>query len=99
MNRTRQIERRIAAIKRTLGRVGDMRPGSLSVQTRSWGGQYRQLSYTHLGKGRTEYVPPKRVKDVTRQLANYRKFKELTQEWVNLSIELCNLKADNDEES
>ena len=99
MNRTRQIERRIAAIKRTLGRVGDMRPGSLSVQTRSWGGQYRQLSYTHLGKGRTEYVPPKRVKDVTRQLANYRKFKELTQEWVNLSIELCKLKADNDEES
>ena len=99
MNRTRQIERRIAAIKPTLGRVGDMRPGSLSVQTRSWGGQYRQLSYTHLGKGRTEYVPPKRVKDVTRQLANYRKFKELTQEWVNLSIELCKLKADNDEES
>ena len=99
MDQTRQIERRIEAIKRTLGRVGDMRPGSLSVQTRSWGGQYRQLSYTHLGKGRTEYVPPKRVKEVTRQLANYRKFKELTQEWVNLSIELCKLKADNDEES
>lgn len=99
MIRMRQIERRIETIKRTLACLGDMRPGSLSVQTRSWGGHYRQLSYTHLGKGRTEYVPPKRVKEVTRQLANYRKFKELTQEWVNLSIELCKLKAHDDEES
>ena len=57
-----------------------------------WGGQYAQLSYTHLGKGRTEYVPPARVKEVKRQLDTYRKFKELTQEWVTLAIELCKLK-------
>lgn len=50
------------------------------------------LSYTHLGKGRTEYVPPERLKEVKRQLENYRKFKELTQEWVTLAIELCKLK-------
>jgi len=87
-----RIARRIEQIKKALARLGDMRPGSLSTQTRSWGGQYAQLSYTHLGKGRTEYVPPARIKEVKRQLDNYRKFKELTQEWVTLALELCKLK-------
>lgn len=93
MDKEKQVERRIGKIKRALADLGDLRPGSLSVQTRSWGGQYHQLSYTHLGKGHTEYIPPERVKDVKRQIANYKKFRDLTQEWVNLAIELCKLKA------
>jgi len=92
-----RIERRIEQIKKALARLGDMRPGSLSTQTRSWGGQYAQLSYTHQGKGRTEYVPPARLKEVKRQIENYRKFKELTQEWVTLSIELCKLKQNQED--
>lgn len=98
MNRNIAIERRISKIKQALESLGEMRPGSLSVQTRSWGGQYHQLSYTHLGKGRTEYVPEERVRDVKRQIDNYRKFKELTQEWVTLAIELCKIKAAQKEE-
>jgi hypothetical protein len=93
MDKSKQIERRIAKIKQALADLGDMRPGSLSVQTRSWGGQYCQLSYTHLGKGHTQYIPQERVKEVKRQMANYRKFRDLTQEWVNLAIELCKLKT------
>lgn len=73
-----------------------MRPGSHSVQTRSWGGEYCQLSYTHKGRGRTEYVPEAKRKEVERQIANYRKFRELTKEWVELGIELCKLKAQGD---
>ena len=92
MDQTKQIERRIQKIKQALAALGDLRPGSLSTQTRSWGGQYFQLSYTHLGKGHTQYIPPERVKEVKRQLANYRKFRDLTQEWVTLAIELCKLK-------
>ncbi|MCX5757818.1 MAG: hypothetical protein NTU83_04800 [Candidatus Hydrogenedentes bacterium] len=92
MDKAVQMARRIEKIKKVLADLGDMRPGSLSTQTRSWGGQYGQLSYTHLGKGHTEYVPPERVKEVKRQIDNYRKFKELTQEWVTLAIELCTLK-------
>jgi len=91
MDKSKQIERRIGKIKQALADLGDMRPGSLSVQTRSWGGHYCQLSYTHLGKGHTEYIPKERVKEVKRQLANYRKFRELTQEWVTLAIDLCKL--------
>jgi hypothetical protein len=97
MDKDKQIERRIAKIKQALADLGDMRPGSLSTQTRSWGGQYCQLSYTHLGKGHTQYIPQERVKEVQGQLANYRKFRELTQEWVTLAIELCKLKAAQEE--
>jgi hypothetical protein len=93
MDTRKQIERRIAKIKQALADLEDMRPGSLSTQTRSWGGQYRQLSYTHLGKGHTQYIPQQCVTQVKRQLASYRKFKELTQEWVTLAIELCKLKT------
>lgn len=49
----------------------------------------RPVSYTHLGKGRIECVPPARVREVKHQLDNYRKFKELRQEWVTFGIELC----------
>jgi len=93
MDKRTQMERRIGKIKQTLANLGDMRPGSLSVQTRNWGGHYCQLSYTHLGKGHTEYIPQERRKEVKRQLASYRKFKDLTQEWVTLAIELCKLKT------
>ena len=92
MDKAVQMARRIEKIKKALVDLGDMRPGSLSTQTRSWGGQYGQLSYTHLGKGHTEYVPPERVKEVKRQIDNSRKFKDLTQEWVTLAIEVCKLK-------
>lgn len=93
MDKSKQIERRIAKIKQALADLGGMHPGSLSTQTRSWGGQYCQLSYTHLGKGHTQYIPQERIKEVKRQLANYRKFRDLTQEWVTLAIELCKLKT------
>lgn len=92
------IERRIEKIKKELANLGDMRPGSLTVQTRSWGGEYCQLSYTHQGRGRTEYVPMKKRKEVERQIANYRKFRDLTKEWVELGIQLCKLRAQRDAE-
>lgn len=93
MDRIHTIERRIEKIKKSLGKISDMRPGSLSVQSRSWGGEYCHLSYTHRGKGHTEYVRRKQHKTVERQIANYRKFRKLTREWVDLGIELCKLKA------
>lgn len=99
MDRAKQIERRIEKIKQALAELGDMRPGSISTQTRAWGGKYHQLSYTHQGKGRTEYVPPGRVREVKRQLATYKKFKELANEWTALGIELCKLRQAEKEES
>ncbi len=63
MDKSKQIERKIEKIKSALMELGDMRPGSLTVQTRSWGGEYNQLSYTHLGKGRND-IAAERVREV-----------------------------------
>ena len=98
MKRVKAIERRIEKIKRDVTKLGDMRPGSLSIQTRHWGGEYCQLSYTHRGKGHTEYVAKNRRKQVQRETANYKKFRELTKEWVELAMELCKLKAQKETE-
>ena len=93
MDRLHVIAERIARIKAELTALDDMRPGSLSMQSRSWGGQYCQLSYTHRGKGHTEYVRSESLGEIQRQVANYRRFRELTKEWVDLAIELCKLKT------
>jgi hypothetical protein len=93
------LERRIEKIKQELASLGDMRPGSLSVQTRSWGGEYCQLSYTHQGKGHTQYVPAEKREEVQRQIANYRKFRDLTKEWIELAMEVCKLKTQGEDKS
>ena len=91
--KTTKIEQRIEAIKVELMGLGDMRPGSLSTQSRSWGGQYCQLSYTHRGKGHTEYIRDDIRKQTEQQLLNYKRFKTLTLEWVDRAIELARIKA------
>ena len=83
-----------------------MRPGSLSQQYSACQkpgckcvdpthpqkhGPFYQLSYTHLGKSTTQFVRPQFVPEVRKQLANYKKFKALTQQWVTLALELCKL--------
>jgi len=90
-----QIEKRIATIKAKLAAIGEMRPGSLSRQYKdpaNQSGAYYQLSYTRDMKSRTEYIARDALDDVRRQVDNYKRFKELTAEWVELSIEHSRLK-------
>src|SRR5262245_11184407 len=90
-----QIEKRIATIKAKLAEIGEMRPGSLSRQYKdrdSRSGAYYQLSYTRDMKSRTEYIARDALGDVRRQIANYKRFKELTAQWVDLGIEHSRLK-------
>jgi len=85
------LRREIAALKRKLVALGDMRPGSLTIQSRKWGGEYCQLSYTHKGQGHTAYIPQESRQVAEKQTANYRRFRELIQQWVDAEIELCEL--------
>jgi len=89
-----QLEQRIKDIKVELKQLGDMRPGTLSTQCRNWGGQYCQLSYTHRGKGHTEYVQDEVKQQVEQQLRNYKKFRALTQEWIDKAIQLAKMRVD-----
>jgi hypothetical protein len=92
MHKIKTIQRRIKAIKKELMSLDEMRPGSLTVQTRSWGGEYHQLSFSHNGKGRTQYVKEENVETVKRQIANYKRFRELTKEWVDLALQAAILR-------
>ena len=87
-----RIEAEIARIKESLAGLGHMHPGSLSAQKRLRGEEYWQLSYSHSGKGHTNYVKPVDVDRVRRELQNYQKFKELTSRWVALEIELAKMR-------
>ena len=90
-----QIQKRIETIKLKLAAIDEMRPGSLSRQYKdpeNQTGAYYQLSYTRDMKSRTEYVARDAVRDVRRQIENYKRFKALTTEWVDLGIEHSRLK-------
>ena len=51
MKKIKQLEEDIQRIKEEMVQLGAMRPGSLSVQRRKWGGDYLQLSYSHIRQG------------------------------------------------
>jgi len=73
----------------------DMRPGSLTRQYRipeKKQGGYYQISYTHRMKSRTRYVHPEQVAQLRREIRSFKRFKALTQEWVDLSLQRSQLK-------
>jgi hypothetical protein len=89
-DRIPEIEQRISVIKAALQKIGPMRPGSLTRQYRNpkeGSGAFWQLSYTRNMKSRSEYVRKEMVKEVRKEIAAYRRFKTLIDEWVDLSIE------------
>ena len=82
-----EIEKRIEIIKDSLSELGEMRPGSLTLQSKGGKSKHYQLSYTHRMKGKTEYIRPVFKESIESQIANYKIFKSLTEEWVALGIE------------
>lgn len=72
-----------------------MRPGCLSLQYRDpkakTGANY-QLSYTHQMRSKTDYIPADLVPQVQQEVAEYKRFRQLTAEWIALSIKWSRLK-------
>lgn len=106
-SRLRYLEQRIQHTKEQLLAVGEMRPGSLSRQYNTCGkpgckckdpqnpqrhGPYYQLSYVHRGKSTTQFIRPQFLPEVRQQLAQYQRFKKLTEQWVQLALEQARLK-------
>jgi hypothetical protein len=86
-----QLEKRIEKLLEKLVELGPMRPGSISKQYRdreNEKGVYYQLSYTHKMRSRTEHVWPEHLKELRAEIAEYKKFKQMTGELIDLSIEL-----------
>lgn len=84
------IEKGIEKIKKQLTRFDVFRPGSITQQysnpEEKTGGFY-QLSYSHQGKGKTEYVRRAFIDRMRKQTSDYKEFKRLIDRWVELGIE------------
>ncbi len=98
MNFQRQshrIQKRVQSIQRQLSQLGPMRPGCLSLQFRKpkqKTGAFYQLSYTYQMKSKSEYIPQELVSQIQPELAEFKRYRELTAEWIDLCIELSRLK-------
>ena len=99
----KQIRQQIELIKRQLAELGPMHPGSLGEQFNVCGtpgchckdpkdprrhGPYYQLSYTWRGKSSTRFVRQESVAEMRVKVSNYKRFRELVNEWVDLAVEL-----------
>jgi len=86
----KKIDERIQRVKDQLLALGPMRPGTLTRQYRKprpRQGAFWQISYTHHMKSRSEYARPNEVATVRQEIAQFRRFKKLTADWVELALE------------
>lgn len=105
-----QLERQIGQIKKKIATIGDLRPGSLSEQYNVCGtkgcrckasppqkhGPYYQLSYTRKRKSYSRFITKRHVGAVKHQMQAYTKLRSLVDEWIDLSIQVCELKLRED---
>ena len=100
----RKLEAQIAQIKTQLQSQGPMRPGSLSRQYNVCGkpgcrckdpeqprrhGPYYQLNYVYRGKTTSKFVRRETLTRVRTELANYKKFRRLTDQWIGLALQVA----------
>jgi len=99
---TSRIQRQIERLQQQLTALGPMHPGSLGEQYNVCGkvgcrckdpqkpqkhGPYYQLSFTWRGKSTTRFVRLGHVAEMQQKVANYQRFRELVNEWVDLEVE------------
>jgi hypothetical protein len=89
-NKILNAKKRIIEIKRELKNIGAMRPGKISRQKRKntqgeQYGSYWQLSYTYKMISKTVYIPEELAKAVQVQNKEYKRFKSLMEEWIDLA--------------
>ena len=98
-SKLKRLEEAIQGIKREIGKLGALRPGSLSQQARKTKTRYGadwHLSYTHRGKGHTEYIRDAFVPQVKTEVSNFKRFRKLIDRWITLSIERSQLRMKTD---
>ncbi len=100
-------EAQIVRIKTQLQAQGLMRPGSLSRQYNVCGkpgcrckdpkqprrhGPYYQLNYVYRGKKTSRFIRKEILQHVRIELANYKKFRRLTDQWIGLALQIAEAK-------
>ena len=98
------MEARIKKIKSELQEIEGMRPGSINEQYSVCGtkgcicadpykpkkhGPYYQLSYVHQGKSTSQFIQKELVDKTRQQLEEFKNFKSLTNEWIDLALKIA----------
>lgn len=76
-----------------------MRPGSITRQYRLPKEKKRpfyQLSYTHRMRSRSEYVRPENLAALRKETANFKRFRKLVHQWIELSLAASKLRTKPD---
>src|SRR5690554_2857470 len=88
-------EKEIRALLARMAKLDAMRPGTLTVQYRNSAEKktpFHQLSYTHKGRSRSEYVRPDNLAAVRSEVEAYKKFRRIVGEVTELSLEASRLR-------
>ncbi len=107
--KARSLEQRIERVKQKLTALGDLRPGTISEQYNVCGnpgcrckadppqkhGPYSQLSWTRKRKSKTRFIRSSDLTRVQAEIKSYERLQSLVDEWVELSIELSDLKREH----
>ena len=107
--KTKVLEKRIAALKVLLSRLGPLHPGSLSKQYNVCGkpgcrckdpkrprrhGPYYQLNYVFRGKKTSRFIPSHQVAQLRRELANYKTLRRSTEQWTAYALQIAQTKRE-----
>jgi hypothetical protein len=99
----RELESKRAQLKATLSQIDDMRPGSLVERYRKCGKPTCRCAKAHAlghgpqwvltremsGKTVTKTIPGAALEQTRKQVAEYRRFKDLSQELIEISEQVC----------
>jgi hypothetical protein len=90
------VEKAVRSLKQCLVDLGDMRPGTLSVQYRNPEEKkipFNQISYTYRGRSHSEYVRPENLQAVRREIETYKRFKSILRQLIELSIRASRIRC------
>lgn len=107
------LQKRIERIRTQLLDLGDLRPGYLSEQYNVCGkaacrcksdpsarhGPYYQLGWTRKSKSTSRFIHREDVATVREQVRNYKRLQKLVEEWIDASMELCDIKLKSGKET
>lgn len=91
----KELEKEVKAIQKEIAQLGAMRPGSVSCQYRKPKTKeqpFWQISFSHHGKGRSEYIRPENLAAIKEETQRFARFKELVEKLTDASLQASRLR-------